>query len=636
MSLISASSLAKSYGAQDVFQDVSVSVPHQSRIALVGPNGVGKTTLLRLLAGSESPDRGLVQRARNLRIGFLPQEARPAELLGSQEGAALWDVGLSAFEGLRRQEAELARLEAEMSDPRRAPQALAHYGPLQEAFEHAGGYLYPTRIRQVMSGLGFAASELARPFDHLSGGERTRAYLARLLLEDPDLLILDEPTNHLDLEAVEWLEGWLRDWPGAALIVSHDRYFLDRTVDTVWELGQSGVEIYHGGYTAYAAQRTERLRFQAAAYQAQQQHIDRERDYIRRNIAGQNTRQAKGRRKRLERMLRDEAIVRPTAGRKVGVRFGPSGRSGDQVLVTKDLAIGYPETGTPLFRVPDLILERGECAALIGPNGAGKTTFLRTLLGNVQPLEGEVRLGASLRVGYFAQAHEGLRAERTVLEELLAAAPAFKPEEARSLLGRFLFHGDSVDKRVDVLSGGERGRLALARLVVEGANFLLLDEPTTHLDIPSQEVLQEALAEFPGTILLVSHDRYLVNALASQVWVIEPEAQELGVYRGGYAEFVDRRERERESQEEASAAPRRRRAAPRAQGAQAKERAVEDVEKRISELEAALADVTRAIEQAGSDVEKVRELGTRYAQLHADLEARLGEWVEQSSGAKPA
>ena len=636
MSLISANDLAKSYGAQDVFRAVSVAIPHQARIALVGPNGVGKTTLLRLLAGEETPDLGQVRRARNLRIGYLPQEARPSDLIDSEDDASLWDVGLAAFEGLRRQEAELARLEAEMSDPRRTPEALARYGPLQEAFEHAGGYLYPTRIRQVMSGLGFCADDLGRPFPQFSGGERTRAYLGRLILGDPDLLILDEPTNHLDLSAVEWLEGWLRDWPGAALIVSHDRYFLDRTVDSIWDLTPRGVETYHGGYTAYAAQRAERARFQAAAYQSQQQQVEREQDYIRRNIAGQNTRQAKGRRKRLERMLRDEAIDRPTTEKSVRIRFGSGGRSGDQVLVTQGLAIGYRDSDAPLFRVPDLVLARGECAALIGPNGAGKTTFLRTLLGEVEPLEGGVNLGAGLHVGYFAQAHEGLVAERTVLDELLGAAPGMKPGEARSFLGRFLFSGDATSKPVAVLSGGERGRLALAKLVVEGANFLLLDEPTTHLDIPSQEVLQESLAEFPGTILLVSHDRYLVNALASQVWVIEPEAQELGVFRGGYAEFQESRERARAAREpEPAAAKRPRPARPPRRSAEGRQR-IEQVERRIAELEAALAEIEQGILRAGGDIVKVRELGTRYAELHAELEAQLGEWVTQDSGAEPA
>ena len=636
MSLISANDLAKSYGAQDVFRGVSVAVPHQARIALVGPNGVGKTTLLRLLSGEETPDRGLVQRARNLRIGYLPQEARPSELTAANDEADLWAIGLSAFEGLRRQEVELARLEAEMADPRRTPEALARYGPLQEAFERAGGYLYPTRIRQVMSGLGFGRDDLRRPFGQLSGGERTRAYLARLILADPDLLILDEPTNHLDLSAVEWLEGWLRDWPGAALIVSHDRYFLDRTVDTVWDLAPQGVEAYRGGYTAYAVQRADRIRLQAAVYKAQQQKVEREQEYIRRNIAGQNTRQAKGRRKRLDRMLREEAVERPEAEQTVRIRFGGTDRSGDQVLLTQELVIGYRDSSAPLFRVPDLILSRGECAALIGPNGAGKTTFLRTLLGEVEPFEGEVRLGASLQVGYFAQAHEGLVAERTVLDELLTTAPAMKPAEARSFLARFLFGGDAVAKTVGTLSGGERGRLALAKLVLEGANFLLLDEPTTHLDIPSQEVLQEALAAFPGTILLVSHDRYLVNALASQVWVIEPEAQELGVFRGGYAEFEEARDRARAAREaEQSVLKRVRPAAPRRRSGEDQRRA-DDVERRITVLEAALVEVEAEIVRAGAQVDRVRELGTRYAMLHAELEEKLAEWMSENSGAKSA
>jgi ATP-binding cassette subfamily F protein 3 len=276
MSLIAATDLAKSYGAQDVFVGVSVAIPHQARIALVGPNGVGKTTLLRLLAGLEVPDRGALQRARGLRLGLLPQEALSPESLSHEPVRSLRDLCLSSLGDLRAQEAELRRLEILMAEPGRAEAALARYGPLQEAFERAGGYSYEARIRQVLGGLGFALDEQDRPLEHLSGGERTRAYLAKLLLEDPDLLVLDEPTNHLDIEAVEWLESWLSDWPGAAVIVSHDRYFLDRTVETVWELSPRGVEIYRGNYTAYAHQRAERRRFDLAAFGAQQEHIARE------------------------------------------------------------------------------------------------------------------------------------------------------------------------------------------------------------------------------------------------------------------------------------------------------------------------------------------------------------------------
>jgi len=623
MSLITVTNLAKSYGAHDVFEGVSIAVPHQARIALVGPNGIGKTTLLRLLAGLEKPDQGQVQRARALRIGYLPQEVSFSPSLKSAMGHTMWESCLEAFADLQEKEAELTRLEEAMADPRRADKAIARYGPLQEAFERAAGYTYPTRIRRVLNGLGFSPDEYGRPLEQLSGGERTRVMLAKLLLEDPDLLILDEPTNHLDIAAVEWLEGWLREWPGAEVVVSHDRYLLDRIVDTVWDLSPKGVETYRGNYSAYVQQRAERRRYQGVRYRTQQEHIRREQEYIRRNIAGQNTRQAQGRRKRIERLLREQALARPEIERTVRIDFGRVDRSGDRVLETRELVIGYPDSDVPLFEVPDLVLSRGECVALIGPNGAGKTTFLKTLLGEVQPLAGEVRLGASLQVGYFAQAHEGLVPEHTVLDEILAVNPKLKRSQARNLLARFLFTGDTVDRPVEVLSGGERGRVALAKLALEGANFLLLDEPTNHLDIPSQEVLEEALETFPGTILLVSHDRYLIDALATQVWVITPEARALEVFVGGYNAYLEARQRIAEASKARPVARIRRRHAEMHPRSPVEKRAVEA---RIEALEDELSQVVHELEQAGDDLEQVRLLGSRYAELEADLEAQVAIW----------
>ena len=623
MSLITATNLAKSYGAHVVFEGVSATVPRQARIALVGPNGIGKTTLLRLLAGLEKPDQGQLQRAQALRIGYLPQEVSFSRSAKSAIRQTLWESCLEAFADILAQEVELTRLEKAMADPRRADKAIKRYGPLQEAFELAAGYTYPTRIRRVLNGLGFSPEEYNRPLDQLSGGERTRALLARLLLENPDILILDEPTNHLDIAAVEWLEGWLREWSGAKVVVSHDRYLLDRIVDTVWELSPKGLETYRGNYSAYVLQRADRHRYHGARYKAQQAHIRHEQEYIRRNIAGQNTRQAQGRRKRLERLLREEAIAKPEIERTVRIDFGRIDRSGDRVLETSKLEIGYPDSTQPLFEVPDLVLIRGECVALIGPNGAGKTTFLKTLLGEVQPWAGEVRLGASLQVGYFAQAHEGLVPERTVLDEILAVNPKLKRSQARNLLARFLFTGDTVDRPVEVLSGGERGRVALAKLALEGANFLLLDEPTNHLDIPSQEVLEEALEAFPGTILLVSHDRYLIDALATQVWVITSEAHTLEVFVGGFEAYLKARQQMTEARKSNPATRTKR------HPKKVKPRSLIDkraVETRIEELEDELSQVVNQLAQVGDDLEQVRLLGSRYAKLEADIEVQVAIW----------
>jgi ATP-binding cassette subfamily F protein 3 len=629
MSLITATELAKSYGAQDVFEGVSVAIPHQARIALLGPNGVGKTTLLRLLAGSEKPDEGRIQRARWLRIGYLPQEVSYSRSRKDELKRTLWDSCLEAFSEIRAQEAELARLEELMADPQEAEKAMARYGPLQEAFERAGGYIYPSRVRQVLNGLGFTPQEYGRPLERFSGGERTRALLGRLLLEEPDLLILDEPTNHLDIAAIEWLEAWLRDWSGAEVLVSHDRYLLDRLVDTVWELSPRGVETYRGNYSAYVQQRAERRVYHATRYQAQQEHVRREQDYIRRNIAGQNTRQAQGRRKRLERLLREEAIARPEKERTVRIDFGQVDRSGDRVLETHELMIGYRDSLEPLFEVPDLLLTRGECVALIGPNGVGKTTFLKTLLGDVLPWAGEVKLGASLQVGYFAQAHEGLDPEHTVLEEILRVAPELKISQARDWLARFLFVGDTVDKPIEILSGGERGRVALAKLALEGANLLLLDEPTNHLDIVSQEILEEALNDFPGTILLVSHDRYLINALATQVWAITRHARTLEVFTGGYETYLESQRVKPEARKVVSKIPSRKDRSPRSSGSGVRMAVVED---RIEALERALAQITRQLEDASDDFEQLRLLGDRYTELEKDLEKQIAMWERLARG----
>jgi ATP-binding cassette subfamily F protein 3 len=627
MSLLDVRNLAKSYGAHDIFHGVSLSIPHQARMGLVGPNGVGKTTLLRLMAGIEQPDEGRIQKARGLEIGYLPQEStRSVRLEGTLE-VSLWDSTVAAFSGLLDAERRLSELETAMADPRQAESAMARYGPLQESFERDGGYTFRAETKKVLTGLGFTREDFQRPLTDLSGGERTRALLARLLLQDPDLLLLDEPTNHLDLEAVAWLESWIRDWPGAVLVVSHDRYFLDTVVDHVIELSSAGADVYRGNYTAYVGQRLERRAFQAARYDSQQEFIAREQAYIRKNIAGQNTRQAQGRRKRLERFLRDDAVERPREQRTMHMGFEGVDRSADLVVRTHDLVIGHLDGDRPLFEVPDLILARGECAALIGPNGAGKTTFLKTLLGELDPWNGEARLGESVKVAYFAQAHEGLDLGRTVLQSFLDAAPDLTTGDARDRLAQFLFTGDRVEATVGSLSGGERGRLVLARLAQQEANLLLLDEPTNHLDLPSQEVLQEALDTFPGTVLLVSHDRYLIDALATQVWAVTAHANRLTVHRGDYQSYLQsQRAAELAAIEAVNRADHKAGESPRKASVQPSSRRLDDVEARVEALEVELSQLSRDIQAAGEDREAVARLGEAYAQVQMDLDAELAVW----------
>ncbi|MBE2269278.1 MAG: ABC-F family ATP-binding cassette domain-containing protein, partial [Anaerolinea sp.] len=478
MSLIVGSNLAKEFGADEVFSGVNIEVPHKARIALVGPNGAGKTTLLSILIGLDTPSDGTVSRVKKLKIGWLPQ--RP-ELYGDH---TIHQEMLSAFADLRAMEDELARLETALADAAQHDQVMAQYGELQEKFEAAGGYTYEQRIKTVLHGLSFKPEDYGRRIGQLSGGQKTRVMLGRLLLEAPDVLALDEPTNHLDIDAVEWLEGFLNEFEGAVIVVSHDRYFMDAVAQTVWELDFGSLESYRGNYSAYVNQRDERHERMLKEYEAQQEFIAKEIDYIRRNLAGQNTKQAQGRRTRLERLKRAGGIMtRPRRRETMHLRLGAVMRSGDRVLATKNVAVGYPER--TLFQSPDIFLRRGEVAALIGANGVGKSTFVKTIIGDLQPRAGELRLGTGVKIGYFAQAHELLNEQNSILDEIQTVKP-MPISEARNLLAQFLFQGDDVFRPISTLSGGERGRVALAKLALAGANFLLLDEPTNHLDIASQ------------------------------------------------------------------------------------------------------------------------------------------------------
>ena len=663
MSLITISNLTKSYGARDIFAGLSFGIEKGARLGIVGPNGVGKTSLLRTLAGVDESSSGSIHRARGVRIGYLSQEA-DFEMSGT-----LWNACESVFADLIQQQAELERLEHEMADPTRAEETLEKYGPLQHEFERRGGYTYQVRMRQVFGGLGFQAEDYALRLEHLSGGQRTRAFLARLLLSSPDLLLLDEPTNHLDIAAVEWLEGYLTRWEGAAVIVSHDRYFLDKVSTGILEMTAAGIEEYRGNYDHYLEQRQQRWERRQEVFDSEKEKLLKDLEYIKKNISGQNVQQAKGKLRRLTRVVQaieqlgmdavlnsnwsqldvetttspfstEEAERRVRALRlpdtrppQLHLRLRAERRSGDLVIRTHDLQVGWP--GKPLFHADDIEMRRTDCAALIGPNGAGKSTFLKTILGQLAPLEGEVVLGASLHIGYFAQAHEGLNPANTLIQEIQSAAPTMLTNEARQYLGKFLFSGDDAFKKVDVLSGGERGRLALAKLALEDTNLLLLDEPTNHLDIPSQEILEQVLEAYAGTILLVSHDRYLIDALATQVWEIDPDDSRLSVFKGTYSELRALREADAQTtriEETAKRAePRPSHPAP----AHAREAAkaerqrlakIQEAENAIAALESKLADLGRALENPPADPAEVTRLGREYESVQKQMDEKLVEW----------
>jgi ATP-binding cassette subfamily F protein 3 len=663
VSLITATSLSKSYGAEDIFRGLSFSVPKGARLAVVGPNGCGKTSLLRILVGEDEASSGTVARARSARFGYLPQEA------DFQMEGSLWDACRSVFAELIQKQEELHRLESQMADA--DDEALTHYGQLQHDFERRGGYTYVTRIKQVLTGLGFDAADYTLSLSHLSGGQRTRAFLARLLLSDPDLLLLDEPTNHLDIRAVEWLESYLSQWEGAAVIVSHDRYFLDRAANVILEMRPDGAEIYRGNYTHYLQQRDERWNRREEVFNSEKEKLVKEVEYIRKNISGQNTLQAKGKLKRLTRVVQaveqvgmDAAVS--TNWSKLGVetttssfsveeadrrvrslrlpdnrpprfhlRLKTASRSGELVLRTKKLKVGYPDK--LLFSAEDIVLRRSDCAALIGPNGAGKTTFLKTALENLSPLGGEVILGASLHIGYFAQAHEGLDPRKTLMQEIQSVRPEFLIHEVRDLLGKFLFSGDDAFKTVDMLSGGERGRLALAKLALQQTNFLLLDEPTNHLDIPAQEVLQSVLDNYEGTILLVSHDRYLIDALATQIWEISPDDSALTVYNGTYSQMKDEREKQAARLAEEQAAVFNSRVptsdARKTKNVKNKEERrkiaqLQELENVIAALEADLANLGAQLESPFVNPREVAVLGKEYERVQKEMDEKLREWEE--------
>uniref|UniRef100_A0A831T917 ABC transporter ATP-binding protein n=1 Tax=Thermorudis peleae TaxID=1382356 RepID=A0A831T917_9BACT len=629
--ILSVENLSKRFGAEKIFSGVTFQIRERDRIGLVGVNGAGKSTLLRILAGLEQPDSGTLIAQHGLRLGYLAQEA------AIDPGRTVLDAALEAMEDLRQLGQELERLAAAIADAsgETLERLLAEYEQKSLRFEAAGGYDLEHRATQVLAGLGFEEVEFSRPAGQLSGGQRTRLALARALLADPDLLLLDEPTNHLDLRALTWLETFLRTWRGSFVVVSHDRYFLDQVTERTLELSFGHLEDYPGNYSRYLELRHERLARRLAEYEAQQEFIRKEEEFIRRYKAGQRAREARGRATRLARL---ERIERPREHETLRLQLTTGLRSGRIVLTTSELVIGYPASDgsepVVLCRTPELIVERGERVAIIGPNGAGKTTLIRTLLGEHPPLSGQMRYGTSVRPAYYAQGHEQLDPKLTVLGTILRQQP-MSEEAARNLAGRFLFSGDDVTKPVSALSGGERSRLALALLTLERGNLLILDEPTNHLDIASREALETVLASFDGTIIFVSHDRYLIDRLATRVWSVEDGV--LRTWLGNYTDYQRQRTATSGAGSAASPASGTLDSQPRPlamvpgtarRSPRQVERELRATEERIGELEErlnALAD-DLAEATARQDIEAIAELGADYEATQQELDAAYRRW----------
>ena len=518
--------LGKSFGVRQVFSNVSFEIKEGDRIALVGPNGAGKSTLLKCILGIEELDEGQVVMSPVASIGYLQQDVNLGDASLAEEIETAWEDVHALENKLQELTTYLETHEASESD-------LQRLDYLQNRLEWLGGYDYEQKTKRIVYGLGFTDEDLYKPANAFSGGQKTRINLAKALVRSPDFLFLDEPTNHLDMEMLEWLEGYLSSYRGGILIVSHDRYFMDRIVTGVVELDHHKATTYRGNYSRYVAQREERLKADTIAYEKQQEYIKKTEEYIDKYRAGIKSKMARGRQSQLNRLERLEA---PETSHSLDFKFPPAAMSADKVLVLDHVSIGY-KTDNPIIDDVSVVVRRGESVALIGPNGAGKSTMVKAIVGELFPIEGHIDIGNRVQVGYFSQEHEELHDRWQVVDEIINNYN-FTEEKARNVLGSFLFKGDDVFKLVGDLSGGERARLALLKLFLQGDNFLILDEPTNHLDVPTREIVERALQQFGGTCFIISHDRYFLDQVSTRTLVLENKG--LTEYLGNYSYYKEK------------------------------------------------------------------------------------------------
>lgn len=518
--------LGKSFGVRQVFSNVSFEIKEGDRIALVGPNGAGKSTLLKCILGIEELDEGQVVMSPVASIGYLQQDVNLGDASLAEEIETAWEDVHALENKLQELTTYLETHEASESD-------LQRLDYLQNRLEWLGGYDYEQKTKRIVYGLGFTDEDLYKPANEFSGGQKTRINLAKALVRSPDFLFLDEPTNHLDMEMLEWLEGYLSSYRGGILIVSHDRYFMDRIVTGVVELDHHKATTYRGNYSRYVAQREDRLKADTIAYEKQQEYIKKTEEYIDKYRAGIKSKMARGRQSQLNRLERLEA---PETSHSLDFKFPPAAMSADKVLVLDHVSIGY-KTDDPIIDDVSVVVRRGESVALIGPNGAGKSTMVKAIVGELFPTEGHIDIGNRVQVGYFSQEHEELHARWQVVDEIINHYN-FTEEKARNVLGSFLFKGDDVFKLVGDLSGGERARLALLKLFLQGDNFLILDEPTNHLDVPTREIVECALQQFGGTCFIISHDRYFLDQVSTRTLVLENKG--LTEYLGNYSYYKEK------------------------------------------------------------------------------------------------
>ncbi|MDG8564916.1 ABC-F family ATP-binding cassette domain-containing protein [Streptococcus pneumoniae] len=630
MIILQANKIERSFAGEVLFDNINLQVDERDRIALVGKNGAGKSTLLKILVGEEEPTSGEINKKKDISLSYLAQDSR------FESENTIYDEMLHVFNNLRRTERQLRQMELEMGEKsgEDLDKLMSDYDRLSENFRQAGGFTYEADIRAILNGFKFDESMWQMKIAELSGGQNTRLALAKMLLEKPNLLVLDEPTNHLDIETIAWLENYLVNYSGALLIVSHDRYFLDKVATITLDLTKHSLDRYVGNYSRFVELKEQKLATEAKNYEKQQKEIAALEDFVNRNLVrASTTKRAQSRRKQLEKM---ERLDKPEAGKKAAnMTFQSEKTSGNVVLTVENTAIGYD--GEVLSQPINLDLRKMNAVAIVGPNGIGKSTFIKSIVDQIPFIKGEKRFGANVEVGYYDQTQSKLTPSNTVLDELWNDFKLTPEVEIRNRLGAFLFSGDDVKKSVGMLSGGEKARLLLAKLSMENNNFLILDEPTNHLDIDSKEVLENALIDFDGTLLFVSHDRYFINRVATHVLELSENGSTL--YLGDYDYYIEKRATAEMSQtEEASTSNQAKEASPvndyQAQKESQKEvrklmRQIESLEAEIEELESQSQAISEQMLET-NDADKLMELQAELDKISHRQEEAMLEWEELS------
>ena len=630
MIILQANKIERSFAGEVLFDNINLQVDERDRIALVGKNGAGKSTLLKILVGEEEPTSGEINKKKDVSLSYLAQDSR------FESENTIYDEMLHVFDDLRRTEKQLRQMELEMGEKsgEDLDKLMADYDRLSENFRQAGGFTYEADIRAILNGFKFDESMWQMKIDELSGGQNTRLALAKMLLEKPNLLVLDEPTNHLDIETIAWLENYLVNYSGALIIVSHDRYFLDKVATVTLDLTKHSLDRYVGNYSRFVELKEQKLATEAKNYEKQQKEIAALEDFVNRNLVrASTTKRAQSRRKQLEKM---ERLDKPETSKKsANITFQSEKTSGNIVLTVENAAVGYD--GEILSEPINLDLRKMNAVAIVGPNGIGKSTFIKSIVDQIPFIKGEKRFGANVEVGYYDQTQSKLTPSNTVLDELWNDFKLTPEVEIRNRLGAFLFSGDDVKKSVGMLSGGERARLLLAKLSMENNNFLILDEPTNHLDIDSKEVLENALIDFDGTLLFVSHDRYFINRVATHVLELSENGSTL--YLGDYDYYVEKKaEVETIQTEEASTSNQAKEASP-ANDYQAQKESQKEVRKLMRQIESLEAEIeelenkSQAISERmleTNDTEKLMELQAELDKISHRQEEAMLEWEELS------